>query len=138
MEPFLGKWQSLPQNNVEFGAFLKATGMSQEQVEGYQKMNSEHPDIVTLTQEGDQFKTHTVCGPVVIEHTFKLGQTFVETMPPENKQCKMTFNLVNGALEDDTEMEGVKMKHSRTVSGDDMTMVMSAGGKSCIRMYKRI
>ncbi|XP_013411571.1 uncharacterized protein LOC106174517 [Lingula anatina] len=135
MEAFLGDWVSI-RDEVDWTPFMKASGMDDEKIEFYNKLDKEHDTIMTFAKEGDGYIFKSESGPVKYSLNFQLGKPYEMTFDEMN--ITGIFKLENGALIDESKISGNNATvTSRTISGDTMVADSTTGGITLSRSYKK-
>ncbi|XP_013411602.1 uncharacterized protein LOC106174542 [Lingula anatina] len=141
MEAFLGEWVAV-KDNTDWTPFLRASGMDDEKIEYYKKLDQENETIVSLTKDGDGFFFKSDCGPIKFSNKFQLGKPYDVTM--DEMSFKGVFKLEDGVLKDESMFAGSKTSNpsektvtTRTISGDKMITVSTTAGISLTRTFKK-
>ncbi|GFR78573.1 fatty acid-binding protein [Elysia marginata] len=126
MDSFLGSWKLDPSKNVGMEVFGKAMGLSQEQIDNYNKLSY----VVNMTKDGDSYTVAVDFGGALPNrsYTIKLGET-VDYSSPAGVNAKLTV-VVDGDKLVETyinEEKNTKWIVQRTVSGSEMTAITTLG-----------
>ncbi|XP_064613500.1 fatty acid-binding protein 1-like isoform X1 [Liolophura sinensis] len=134
MDKFVGKWEQTATENME--NYLKATDVSETGVmktmellgSGLHETIEVSGNDVTITESGNTSTNQQVKKGTLgkeVDFTYRSGQT-----------CKLSFTLEGGDL-----VETTKGTHAtrvvRQVEGSTMTHVLTAGGVTATRTFKK-
>ncbi|XP_048747480.1 sodium/calcium exchanger regulatory protein 1-like isoform X2 [Ostrea edulis] len=137
MAQFNGKWEI--ECSEKFSEYMHAIGVSEDKQAEAQKFLGDSSKLTyEISSSGNDwvFKITTAAGEREVK--FSLGSE-IDTMTLDGRAIKTVFTLDGDALMEKQTGSGFETTNKRTVSGNTMTMVMTAGnGISCTRKYKKI
>ncbi|XP_061198289.1 fatty acid-binding protein, liver-like [Saccostrea echinata] len=137
MAQFNGKWEIECSEN--FGEYMKAIGVSDDkQAEAQKFLGDDSKLTYDISNSGNDwvFKITTPAGEREVK--FSLGSEF-DTKTLDGRPVKAVFTMDGDTLIEKQTGSGFETTNKRTVSGNTLTMVMTAGnGVSCTRKYKKI
>ncbi|KAK3609795.1 hypothetical protein CHS0354_022657 [Potamilus streckersoni] len=136
MANFVGKWELA--ESINFQEYMVAIGVEEEK----RKIASQVLGVGSkMTHEfsvnGDEWtlKIWTQNGEKEIK--FKLGQEF-DSATLDGRPVKVMFNKDGDKLIETQKGATFESINERTVSGDELTMLMTGGGVTCTRKYRRV
>ncbi|XP_013411606.1 fatty acid-binding protein, brain [Lingula anatina] len=137
MDAFLGKWIAI-KDDVDWTPFMKAAGMTEDQIQFFIKNDKENDTKVTFSQEGDKYVYHSDSGPMTYTIQFQLGKPF-DVKLKEGMGVKGVTTFENGQLKTESQMTNCKpTSHIRTVSGGKMKIVSTAGNVTLAREFQKM
>ncbi|KAL3856383.1 hypothetical protein ACJMK2_011150 [Sinanodonta woodiana] len=136
MANFVGKWELA--ESINFQEYMVAIGVEEEkrkiacQVLGVgSKMTHE------FSVNGDDWSLRIWTQSGEKEIKFKLEQEF-DSATLDGRPVKVKFSKDGDKLIEIQKGATFESINERTVSGDELTMLMTGGGVTCTRKYKRV
>ncbi|MBX3013926.1 MAG: lipocalin/fatty-acid binding family protein [Caldilineaceae bacterium] len=117
-----------------YDKYLKVTGVSDADRESWAMVRPK----LEISLSGDQYTIKTLSELKNMEFSFRLGKEFEEVLP-DNRMSAITFvSPKDNQLVQVQKMSGVQAQITREFSADGMTEILTAGGVTAIRKYKRV
>ncbi|XP_041378755.1 sodium/calcium exchanger regulatory protein 1-like [Gigantopelta aegis] len=136
MAHFNGKWELY--SSEQFEEYMAAIGVSPENIKKATVALSASSKLVQqISVSGEDWTIKVVTNSGEKAINFKLGEEF-STSTLDGRPVKATLNLEGDKLVEIHKGDGFETKSIRTVSGGEMTMVLSGNGVTCTRKYKKV
>lgn len=133
-----GKWELVESDAENFLAYMKATGVSEENQKVAQTtLMGGHKMYQVISQAGDAWTINTVTERGEKQLKTELGKATPWTTL-DGREVTITLQLEGDSLVEQREGGGITERCLRSVTGDTMTMTMSVSGTSCVRKYKKV
>lgn len=137
MAQFNGKWEIECSEN--FGDYMTAIGVDADKQADAQKFLGDGSKLTyDISNSGNDwvFKITTAAGEKEVK--FTLGTEF-DTTTLDGRPVKAVFSMDGDTLVEKQTGPSFETTNKRTVSGNTLTMVLTAGnGVSCTRKYKKL
>ncbi|XP_022340726.2 fatty acid-binding protein, liver-like [Crassostrea virginica] len=137
MAQFTGKWEIECSEN--FGEYMSAIGIGADKQAEAQKFLGDNSKLTyDISNSGNDWVLKIATSAGEREVKFTLGTEF-DTATLDGRPVKSVYTMDGDSLIEKQTGAGFETTNKRTVSGNTMTMVMTAGnGVSCTRKYKKL
>jgi len=130
---YTGKFEFVDADN--FPAYLKAIGLSDEQIEAGKQQTGTSKPVVELSQNGDTYTLNILGLGMKID--FKIGQEFNETIFGQKAKATVTKDG-DKFVQTTTFDNGVTSREEREFTDSGLKTTTTWPGGKCVRNYKRI